>query len=292
MKLVIAATPTVALPTIETLKDSQHEIVHLITQPDKPAGRGRVMTPTPVGRKFSCKKPNNETDILELLTGCDLLITIGYGRILSEKILSLPRLGGVNLHFSLLPKWRGAAPVQRSLEAGEKLTGVTVFQMDQGVDTGPIWVQKEFEIPDNFYASELFEALALVGRDAIVETLACIETEKPAPQSGVASFAKKISNDELRLNWGSASVKIRNLIRGLGPNTYTTFRNEKILISKVEYSTMKLPASELAIFDRELFVGTSDSALQISQLTPSGKREMSGSDFVNGVRLRAGESFE
>ena len=105
MKLVIAATPTVALPTIEALKDSQHEIVHLITQPDKPAGRGRVMTPTPVGRKFSCKKPNNETEILELLTGCDLLITIGYGRILSEKILSLPRLGGVNLHFSLLPKW-------------------------------------------------------------------------------------------------------------------------------------------------------------------------------------------
>ena len=292
MKLVIAATPTVALPTIETLKDSQHEIVHLITQPDKPAGRGRVMTPTPVGRKFSCKKPNNETEILELLTGCDLLITIGYGRILSEKILSLPRLGGVNLHFSLLPKWRGAAPVQRSLEAGEKLTGVTVFQMDQGVDTGPIWVQKEFEIPDNFYASELFEALALVCRLLLEKKIACIETEKPAPQSGVASFAKKISNDELRLNWGSASVKIRNLIRGLGPNTYTTFRNEKILISKVEYSTMKLPASELAIFDRELFVGTSDSALQISQLTPSGKREMSGSDFVNGVRLRAGESFE
>ncbi|MEN9679978.1 MAG: hypothetical protein RLZ57_1107 [Actinomycetota bacterium] len=292
MKLVIAATPSVALPTIEALKNSEHEIAHLITQPDKPAGRGRVLTPTPVGSKFECQKPNNENEISELLTGSDLLITIGYGRILSEKILNLPRLGGVNLHFSLLPKWRGAAPVQRSLQAGDKLTGVTVFQMDQGVDTGAIWVQQEFKIPDSYYASDLFESLAIVGRGAILETLNCIETGKPVPQTGAVSFASKISSEELRIDWGSTSVTIRNLIRGLGPNTYTTFRGEKILVSKVEFSTVKLPASEIAIIDRKLYVGTLDSALQISQVTPSGKRAMTGSDFVNGVRLRAGESFE
>lgn len=292
MKLVIAATPSVALPTIEALKNSEHEIAHLITQPDKPAGRGRVLTPTPVGSKYNCQKPNNEAEILELLNGSDLLITIGYGRILSEKILNLPRLGGVNLHFSLLPKWRGAAPVQRSLQAGDKLTGVTVFQMDQGVDTGAIWVQNEFEIPDSYYASDLFESLAIVGRNAIFETLNCIETGKPVPQFGTASFANKISSEELRINWASASVTIRNLIRGLGPNTFTIFRGEKILVSKVEFSTVTLPASELAIINRKLYVGTLDSALQISQVTPAGKRAMTGSDFVNGVRLRTGEPFE
>lgn len=292
MKLVIAATPEVALPSIQAIINSTHEVLHLITQPDKPTGRGRVLTPSPVGMQYECQKPKDETEISSLLIGSDLLITIGYGRIFSNKILEIPRLGGINLHFSLLPKWRGAAPVQRSLQAGDKFTGVTVFQMDRGMDTGSIWVQKKFEIPDSFYAKDLFDSLASLGRECLIETLDLLETGRPQPQSGEATFAQKISSEDLRINWRVSSQTIRNLIRGLGPHTYTYFRGTKILISKVDFSDKRLPKSELAIINQNLYVGTSDFALQIKQLTPSGKREMSGEEFGNGARLRAGESFE
>ena len=292
MKLVIAATPDVALPTIERIKSTKHQIIRIITQPDKPAGRGKVLTATPIGQKYKSEKPINESEIQELLKDSDLLITIGFGRLLSEKTLATPKFGGINLHFSLLPKWRGAAPVQRCLEAGEEITGVTVFQMDNGMDTGDIWVQREFKVPDNFYSHELFDSLADIGADAVIETLEKIESGVHAKkQEGSSSLAAKISSEELKVDWSKSAATIRNKIRGLGPATYSTFRGEKIRILKAELSTEKLAVAEIALKNKKLYVGTSDSALEITRLTPAGKNSMSGLDFANGARLISGEKF-
>ena len=170
MKLVIAATPAVAIPTIELLR-LEHD-VKIITQPDRPAGRGKELKPTQVAINYpDAEKPDNEAELAAILSGSDLLITIGFGRILNESTLQVPRFGGINLHFSLLPKWRGAAPVQRSIEAGDEKSGVTVFQMDKGMDTGDIWYQEEFQIPNDFYSAELFNSLAELGADGILKTL-------------------------------------------------------------------------------------------------------------------------
>ena len=291
MKLVIAATPEVAIPTIEKLRNSTHQIKQIITQPDRPAGRGKVLTATPIGQNYQAAKPENEAEIKELLNDSDLLITIGYGRLLSEAILAIPKFGGINLHFSLLPKWRGAAPVQRALEAGDRVTGVTVFQMDKGMDTGPIWFQSEFSIPENYYADDLFAELARLGSAAILKTLELIETRSPSAQIGQPSIAAKISNEELEIDWYKPGIVIRNKIRGLGPGTYSTFRGEKVRISKVELSEVQLDSGEIQVEDKKLLVGTGDSALEIMQLTPAGKKQMTGFDFANGARLIAGEKF-
>ena len=291
MKLVIAATPEVAIPTIEKLRNSTHQIKQIITQPDRPAGRGKVLTATPIGQNYQAAKPENEAEIKELLNDSDLLITIGYGRLLSEAILAIPKFGGINLHFSLLPKWRGAAPVQRALEAGDRVTGVTVFQMDKGMDTGPIWFQSEFSIPENYYADDLFAELARLGSAAILKTLELIETRSPSAQIGQPSIAAKISNEELEIDWYKPGIVIRNKIRGLGHGTYSTFRGEKVRISKVELSEVQLDSGEIQVEDKKLLVGTGDSALEIMQLTPAGKKQMTGFDFANGARLIAGEKF-
>ncbi len=289
MKLVIAATPEVAIPTIEKLKLSEHQIVHLITQPDRPAGRGLELTSSPIGQKYECMKPENESELAKLLTDSDLLITIGYGRILSEQILQIPKYGGINLHFSLLPKWRGAAPVQRCLEAGDSKTGVTVFQMDKGMDTGEIWYQEEFQIPNDFYSAELFNSLAELGADAILKTLKVIPESSPKKQIGASSLAAKIDNSELIIDWTQPALKIRNKIRGLGPATFTNFRGNKLKISKVDLSDLRLPIGEILVKERDLFIGTADVALKVLTLTPAGKREQSGFDFANGARLSPGE---
>lgn len=289
MKLVIAASPEVAIPTIETLRSSNHEIVQIVTQPDRLSGRGLVLTATPIGQKYECKKPEDESSLREILAGSDLLITIGYGRILSEQTLSIPKFGGVNLHFSLLPKWRGAAPVQRSLEAGDRQTGVTVFKMDKGMDTGKILKQVTFDIPDYFYAQDLFKALSQLGASAVIATLDNFEKILPSDQNGIPTVATKINPGELKIDWAKSAVQIRNKVRGLGPATFTTFRGKKLKISKVGVSNFDLSVGEIVEKNQKLFIGTSDKALEILSLTPEGKREVSGSDFVNGARLIPGD---
>ena len=166
MKLVIAATPKVAIPTINELTKS-HQIT-IVTQPDRPAGRGKQLRSSQIAQTYpDALKPKDESELQKILQGSDLLITIGYGRILSSASLQIPKYGGINLHFSLLPNWRGAAPVQRAIEAGDRISGVTVFQMDAGMDTGPIWHQIEYEIPTEASSNELFDSLSDLGVEAV-----------------------------------------------------------------------------------------------------------------------------
>ena len=291
MKLVIAATPDVAIPAIEELKQ-QHEVI-VVTQPDRPAGRGKQLKPSEVALHFpEALKPESESELAGILKGGDLLITIGYGRILKPETLSIPTHGGINLHFSLLPKWRGAAPVQRAIQAGDKQTGVTVFQMDAGMDTGPIWVQHSYEIPPSCTSPELFDALANLGVAALKESLLKIEAgENPVAQSGSASIATKVSKDECRIDWNSSATEILQNIAAFSfnPGVYSFIRGEQIKISGAELSDAKLAPGELTASG---LVGTSDRAIALLQVTPAGKRTMSARDWLNGFKAQPGERFE
>ena len=291
MKLVIAATPEVALPTIKSLQAS-HQVT-LVTQPDRPAGRGKSLRPTPVAQNIpSVLKLEDEESLREILKGSDLLITIGYGRILKSETLNIPKFGGINLHFSLLPKWRGAAPVQRAIEAGDKKTGVTVFQMDAGMDTGPIWVQREFDIPYGFSSPELFEALSNLGVEAVSAALAAIENSEIAtPQSGEVTIAKKITKDECVVNWSSPAAEIVRKIKAFAfnPGVHSTIRGEKLKIADAREASTTLQIGELS---RTGEVGTGDGSVQLISVIPAGKRLMSASDWLNGFKLAPGERFE
>ena len=290
MKLVIAATPKVALPTITQLSKS-HEIL-LVTQPDSASGRGKKIQPTEIGAIFpEAHKPESEAALQELLRGADLLITIGYGRLLPETVINTAKFGGINLHFSLLPKWRGAAPVQRAIEAGDKITGVSVFQMDKGMDTGPIWVQKDFAIQENTSASQLFEALSILGSSAVLETLIAIQNgESPSIQLGEPSIAKKVSKLECIVDWNSDAVSIVRKIKAFSfnPGSTSVIRNESIKLNDAIWSPIQLRVGELSPKGE---VGAINGSVQLLNVTPAGKRPMNIKDWLNGFKPVPGDVF-
>jgi methionyl-tRNA formyltransferase len=281
----------VAIPAIEKLK--QHHEVVVVTQPDRPAGRGKQLKPSDVALHFpEALKPESESELAGILKGSDLLITIGYGRILKPETLFIPTHGGINLHFSLLPKWRGAAPVQRAIQAGDDQTGVTVFQMDAGMDTGPIWVQHSYEIPPGCTSPELFAALAKLGVEALEESLLKIEAgDKPVAQSGSASIATKVSKEECRIDWNLSATEILQKIAAFSfnPGVHSFIRGEQIKISRAELSDAKLAPGELTAIG---LVGTNDNAIALLQVTPAGRRTMSARDWLNGFKVQPGERFE
>lgn len=291
MKLVIAATSKVAIPTIEALQ--KHHQVVLVTQPDRPAGRGKELRASEIAQHFAdVLKPNNELELQMILRDTDLLLTISYGRILSEETLAIPKNGGINLHFSLLPRWRGAAPVQRAIEAGDQITGVTVFQMDRGMDTGPIWSISEFAIPYGFTSEDLFRELALLGVNVVLEALEMISKGlKPKAQEGAATVARKVNKQECAIDWSHSSDEIIRKVRAFGENPGVTskIRGQIIKILELRSTQATMPIGELS---SEGLVGTSDHAIQLLKVTPAGKRTMSISDWLNGFKPIPGERFE
>ncbi|MFM6841595.1 MAG: methionyl-tRNA formyltransferase, partial [Candidatus Planktophila sp.] len=193
MRVAVAASPALAIPTLEALLASSHELVAVISQPDRPAGRGKVLTPTPVSEwalahQVPLLRPDSKEEVATAVEGVECVVTIGYGVLIPESILAIPRHGFLNLHFSLLPRWRGAAPVQRSIEAGDAVTGITVFQLDAGMDTGPIYTVHRFALDNDITSDELFVELGDLGVGAVLETLAKIERgERPQPQSSIGA---------------------------------------------------------------------------------------------------------
>ena len=292
MKIVIAATPTVALPAIKHLIEAGHEVT-IATQPDRPAGRGLNLKSTPVAEIFpEAVKIDSEEQLAQLINGRDLLITIGYGRILNATTLAVPKFGGINLHFSLLPKWRGAAPVQRAIEAGDAVSGVTVFQMDEGMDTGPIWLQKEFAIPYGYTSEELFESLSQLGAEVLVRSIQLITSgSQPHKQEGLSTVAKKIDKRETQIDWQQEVTTILRKIRAFGGNLglRAKFRGETLKILSGSQSDTKLPPGEINALGE---VGCADGAIKLSKVIPAGRRAMSVQDWLNGVKLTPGERFE
>ena len=301
MQIAVAATPEVALPTLQALLESEHDLVSVITQPDRPAGRGLSLKESPVAiwakdRGISVRKPVDQEELKKAIADIDLVITIGFGVIIKEEILNLPKHGFINLHFSLLPKWRGAAPVQRAIEAGDQITGVTVFKLDKGMDTGPIYRQLEIAIPNQATTESLLRDLSEVAAPVVLDAINAIASkEVPAIQSADgASRAEKLSKDEGRIDWQDPSLKIERKIRAFypAPGAWTTFREEAIKIESAKAVEVKagLPG-EIFLEGRDLYVSTAQGSLQILKVKPAGKASMDAVSWINGARIEQHERF-
>jgi len=299
MRLGVAATPEVALPTLNWLQTSAHTLVRVISQPDKPSGRGQEMHSSPVSQwaqanSIDLINPATVAEIDTALSDLDLLITIGYGRILPAQTLSIPKHGCINLHFSLLPKFRGAAPVQRAIEAGERESGVTVFSLDPGMDTGPIYKSITVPIEPTMRSYELLEKLSVIGVTALENALIAIESGvAPVPQTGQASVAAKITREEAALDWNASSRSLHNKIRAFypQPQAWTNFRGQPLKISsaKIAVTDIKLEPGELKVEGNDCLIGTGDACLVLEKLTPAGKKEMSALDWSRGARFESSE---
>lgn len=303
MRIGVAATPGVAIPTLDWLRDSEHELALVITRPDKPAGRGRSLKGSVVAQwalvhDVECIKPVASEELFESLAFVDLVVTIGYGVILPIEILSVPRFGFINLHFSLLPAWRGAAPVQRAILNGDEKFGITVFALDSGMDTGPIYTQREILIEPYESAGELLDRMATLGPEVIAETLTLIEsgtTPRPQGSEGV-TYASKISKEQARIAWSKSAKDVDRQIRAFTPEpgAWTSWRNSMLRIDRARpFPTgHKVAPGTVLLQDGNVIVGCTDGdALILEQVTPAGKKVMSAKSWANGARIKDGESF-
>jgi methionyl-tRNA formyltransferase len=301
MRIGVAATPEVAIPTLEWLLASEHDLVVVITQPDKPAGRGRNLKQSAVAdwavaQGISVVKPATSDDLIGVINELDCVVTIGYGVLLPQHILDLPKHGFINLHFSLLPAYRGAAPAQRALLNGEEITGVSVFQLEKGMDTGPIYTTRALSISPEWRSFELLQALAQLGPSAVGEALAMIAQNKaPSPQQGTASVAAKISKQDAQLNFNQSALTLINAIRAFTfePGAWCNWKNEPFKITKarsVEYHALK--PGYIAVDGQKVIVGcANNSAIELISVVPAGKKEMPAADWARGARLQGGENF-
>ena len=301
MRIAAAATPAVAIPTLEALLDAEHELVCVITKPDAPAGRGRALQSTPVAlwadqNNVTLYKPESSQQLGELLEGLDLVITIGYGALLPLEILQKPKYGFINLHFSLLPRWRGAAPVQRAIESGDSVTGVTVFQLDAGMDTGPVYVSREFPLSVSATTDQVFESLAELGVEPVLETLELIESgAKPTPQNeDGATRAFKLSKEEGRIDWNLESDLIVRKINAFNPHpgAWSNFRGQILKINKARISDETGAPGVINLKEKSIYIGTRSSALELLEVTPAGKSQMSAYSWANGARLNATDMLQ
>ena len=301
MKIAVAASPEVAIPTLEFLLESEHELALIISRPDSQVGRGRELTPTAVStwalaNDIELYRPNKAADFDERLKSFDLVVTIGYGVLLPDSILAQPKYGFINLHFSMLPKLRGAAPAQRAIIDGFTETGITVFKLDAGMDTGPIYLQTKYPIKPNTTAGELLTELALLGPSAIAQTISAIESGiKPVPQDhALATSASKLVKAEAPIDWSDTAANIVKRILGFAPNPGATakFRGEVLRIMRARVSEQHLAVGEISSINGSVFVGTSTTAVELLEVTPAGKKTMPASAWANGARFAVGETIE
>ena len=302
MIVAVAATADVAIPTLEWLTKSKHQLLRVITTPDSKTGRGKVMTPSPVSawanaRNLEVVKPDAPEEMMNAFKGADIVLAIAYGRILTNEVLDISKHGFLNLHFSLLPAYRGAAPVQRSILNGDVITGISIFKIDENLDTGPIYIQKEFKIPENYTSQEVLFDLSNLGASSFEAVFEMIEQGiSPTVQSteGV-SFAPKITKEEAKINWILPAKRIIDSVRAFTPNpgAWTSHKGLILNIAEaIQNSTdQKLQPGALAVVDKKLFVGTATESIEIRRIVPAGKKEMSASDWINGARLVEGEVF-
>ena len=300
MRIGVAATPEVAIPTLNWLLQSEHSIELIITQPDRPAGRGRLLQQSVVAdwadaNQITVLKPEGSQELLGKIEHLDIVLTIGYGILLPLNILTLPKFGFLNLHFSLLPAYRGAAPAQRALLNGETQTGVTVFQLDKGMDTGPIYTQESVEIEPSWRNFELLQHLADLGPGVVQKSFEMIKNqESPKVQEGAASIAAKIDKAEARLDFTNEVIKVSNSVRAFTyePGAWTLWKGEPFKICSTRISsTSKGVVGEVSVIDKSVFVTCANGSLEILRVVPAGKKEMDAIEWARGARLIGGEVF-
>jgi methionyl-tRNA formyltransferase len=303
--LIFFGTPKFAVPSLKALLENKENVMLVVTQPDKPKGRGKTIQPSEV-KQFALEnnlpviQPEKikEESFLKLLKELkpEAMIVVAYGKILPKEILNIPRLGAINLHASLLPKYRGPAPIQWALIKGESITGVTTMLIDEGLDTGPVLMQKEVEITEDDDAMSLSNKLSKLGADLLVETIKKLRKGEiiPAPQSGQPSYTRMLKKEDGEIDWKADAVEIFNLIRGAypWPCAYTFLKGERIKIIKSKVIEGRAKHGLILKAKDELIVGTGRGLLKILLLQPEGKRVMTAKEFLCGRKINEGvDSF-
>ncbi|MFB0627775.1 methionyl-tRNA formyltransferase [Streptomyces sp. AB3(2024)] len=306
MKLVFAGTPEVAVPALDALIASgRHEVAAVITRPDAPAGRGRRLVASPVAERaeeagievLKPARPRDEEFQARLREiGPDCCPVVAYGALIPKSALDIPARGWVNLHFSLLPAWRGAAPVQQSIMAGDQVTGASTFRIEEGLDTGPVFGVLTEEIRPSDTSGDLLTRLAFAGAGLLSATMDGIEDGTlravPQPADGI-SLAPKITVEDARVDWNAPALRADRVVRGCtpAPGAWTVFRGERLKLISVGLvpDRTDLAPGVLAPAKNNVYVGTGSHAVELLWVQPQGKKPMKGADWARGVRIAPGE---
>ena len=301
LKIIFAGTPAFAVAALQALIDSPHEVVAVYTQPDRPSGRGLKLTPSPVKTlALECHLPVHQPASLksteEQLTlasfNADVMVVAAYGLLLPEAVLRIPRLGCVNIHPSLLPRWRGAAPIQRTVYAGDTETGVTIMQMDVGLDTGPMLLQQKMQMAADETSQTLHDKLAQVGASALVETLDLLAEDKIhaiAQDNHYTTYANKISKEEALIDWEKPALELEREVRAFNqwPVSYTTWNDKNLRVWQAKAITnVKVTSPRTIMYASRdgIDIATSDGVLRLLQVQLPGGKVLSVADFYNAHR--------
>jgi methionyl-tRNA formyltransferase len=303
LRIGFAGTPQFALPALRALLASRHRVVGVLTQPDRPAGRGRELRASPVKLLAQeARLPLAQPATLKTAEGRaalaewrpELLVVVAYGLILPPVVLELPRYGCLNIHGSLLPRWRGAAPIQRAILAGDSETGVTIMQLDEGLDTGPVLLERPHPIGMHDTAGDVHDALAELGAAALIEAIDGLVTRRliprPQPASGIC-HAAKIEKSEAPVDWSTSAAVVDRKIRAFNPwpIAETVFAGETLRLLRAGVADMGgehgAPGTLLGLADDGLRVACGQGVLAVRELQRAGKRPVSARDFANAIRL-------
>jgi methionyl-tRNA formyltransferase len=303
VRIVFGGTPDVAIPSLEAVADSRHELLAVVTRPDAPSGRGKKLTPSRVAQRatelgvevLKPQRPRDEEFVLRLTElAPDCCPVVAYGALLPQRVLDIPRHGWVNLHFSLLPAWRGAAPVQHAILAGDKTTGATTFRIVLELDAGPIFATVTEPIHANDTAGDLLRRLSLSGAQLLVDTLDGIEdgtvTATPQPETdSEVSYASKIIVEDARIDWTEPAGVVDRLIRACfpAPGAWTAFDGGRLKINSARISDTVLAPGAMEITKHSVRVGTGTHALELGEVQAQGKKPMAAADWARGVTVDA-----
>lgn len=308
-KIVFMGTPAFSAPILRMLVEEGYEVISVVTQPDRPVGRKKVLTPTPVKEEAlrlglpvyqpeKLKNPDELQVVLDLKP--DLIVTAAFGQILPTSILEAPKLGAINVHASLLPAYRGGAPIHQAIIDGQTETGVTIMYMVDRLDAGDIISQTAVEIGKTDHTGSMFEKLSAAGTQLLKETLPSIVegTNKRIPQDEEkVTFARNISREQERIDWSKSAQAIYNQVRGLHPwpVAYTTFKDANMKIwwtEEADSSKTGKPGEVVELTDEAILVQTGEGILALTELQPAGKKRMSAQDYLKGPKIQVGDLFE
>jgi len=307
VKIIFAGTPEFAEKALKALLENKENVVAVLTQPDRPSGRGQLLKQSPVKllsnqygipvlQPNTLKNAEIQKQLMEY--NADIMIVAAYGLILPLAVLQIPRLGCLNIHASLLPRWRGAAPIQRAIQAGDRETGITIMQMDAGLDTGDMLLIKPCKITDNETAGTLHDKLALIGAEAIIDALRLLKQGelRPTPQNNEhACYAAKISKDEAQINWSLTAPEIERNVRSYNPfpGAIATINNTQIRIWQATALTEKVgdPGEVILAQKNELVVACGSGSLRIEEMQKPNAKALHTNQFLMGFKIKAGDRF-
>lgn len=306
MRVLFAGTPAVAVPSLDGLLRAGFDVVAVLTRPDAPLGRKRVLTPSPVAARAAelgidvIHAAKVDADVTARIAELkpDVAAIVAYGGLIPRVALDVPQHGWINLHFSLLPAWRGAAPVQHAVIAGDDVTGAVTFLLEEGLDTGPVFGTLTEKVNDADTSGALLERLSHSGAVLLAQTLSAVEAGAAAavPQSGEVSLAPKLTIDDARLDWRQPALAIGRRARGVTPEpgAWTTFEGQRLKLEPVVLrpDTLDLEPGRVAVREKAVLVGTGSHAVELTRIQPSGKKMMTATDWVRGQTSLESMVFE